>query len=153
MQAAEAVRSFARCREGTVALLFALSLPALLGGMGLAVDFAAVTRQQAVVQSAADSAALNAARELIIAEPTITRVQAVAQRTVDAILAEKGKKADWTVSTSLVDANKSVVVKVTRPLKPMFQKVYAFLGSRRTRGWRTCARRRGFRTIPSFACC
>jgi Flp pilus assembly protein TadG len=128
MRAAEAVRGFARCREGTVAILLALSLPALLGGMGLAVDFAAVTRQQAVVQSAADSAALNAARELIIAEPTITRVQAVAQRTVDAILAEKGKKADWTVSTSLVDANKSVVVKVTRPLKPMFQKVYAFLG-------------------------
>ncbi len=128
MRAAEAVHRFARHRDGAVALLFALSLPVLLGGMGLAVDFAAVTRQQAVVQSAADSAALNAARELIISEPTLSRVQAVAKRTVDSVLAEAGQKADWTVATSLTDANKSVVVKVTRPLKPVFQKVYAFLG-------------------------
>jgi hypothetical protein len=128
MRAAEAVRRFARHKSGTVALLFALSLPALLGGMGLAVDYAAIARQQAIVQSAADSAALNAARELIISEPTLIRVQAVAKRTVDSILAEKGKKADWTVATTLTDANKSVVVNVSRPLKPIFQKVYSLLG-------------------------
>jgi len=80
------------------------------------------------VQSAADSAALNAARELIISEPTLSRVQAVAKRTVDSMLAERGRRADWTVETKLTDANKSVVVNVSRPLKPMFQKVYALLG-------------------------
>jgi hypothetical protein len=128
MKPAEAARRFLKDRSGATALIFAISLPALAGGMGLAVDYASITRQQAGLQSAADSAALNAARELIIAEPTVARLQAVAKRTVDALLLEKGIKADWTVESTLEPGRKAVIVKVSRPIVPMFRKLYATLG-------------------------
>ncbi|MCA3595242.1 MAG: pilus assembly protein [Methylobacterium sp.] len=132
MRTAEAGRSFARSRSGAVALVFALSLPVLLGGVGLAVDYAMVSHQQAALQSASDSAALRAAREMIIAEPSPARVQAVAKRTVDSILSESGRirrpKIDWTVTSVLDDTTKSVIVKVSRPVKPVFAKIYALLG-------------------------
>jgi Flp pilus assembly protein TadG len=132
MRTAEAGRSFARDRSGAVALMFALSLPMLLGGMGLAVDYAMVSRQRAALQSASDSAALRAAREMIIAEPSPTRVQAVAKRTVDSILSESGRvgrpRIDWTVASRLDDRSRSVIVNVSRPVKPVFSKTYAFLG-------------------------
>ncbi len=133
MQTAEAGRSFARDRSGAAALMFALSLPMLLGGMGLAVDYAMVSRQRAALQSASDSAALRAAREMIIAEPSPQRVQAVAKRIVDSILSEderrkKGPKIDWTVASRLDDRSRSVIVNVSRPVKPVFSKIYAFLG-------------------------
>lgn len=132
MRTAEAGRSFAHNRSGAVALVFALSLPVLLGGVGLAVDYAMVSHQQAALQSASDSAALRAAREMIIAEPSPARVQAVAKRTVDSILSESGRirrpKIDWTVTSVLDDTTKSVIVKVSRPVKPVFAKIYALLG-------------------------
>jgi Flp pilus assembly protein TadG len=145
MRTAEAGRSFARDRSGAVALMFALSLPMLLGGMGLAVDYAMVSHQRAALQSASDSAALRAAlqsasdsaalraaREKIIAEPSPTRVQAVAKRTVDSILSESGRvgspRIDWTVASRLDDRSRSVIVNVSRPVKPVFSKTYAFLG-------------------------
>lgn len=128
MKPAEAVRQFFKDRSGATALIFAISLPALAGGMGLAIDYAGITRQQGNLQSAADAAALNAARELIIAEPTVARLQSVAKRTVDALLLEKGQKANWTVDSTLEEGGKAVVVKVSRPIVPMFRKLYATLG-------------------------
>ncbi|PPD16616.1 MAG: hypothetical protein CTY25_01365 [Methylobacterium sp.] len=128
MLAAAAMRTFGRARNGGVAVTFALLLPFMLGGIGLAIDYAAIARQQAALRSAADSAALNAARELIIAEPTTERVQVVAKRTVDAILSERGKAIDWTVKAQVLDADRGVHVRVSRPITPTFSKLYAFLG-------------------------
>jgi hypothetical protein len=128
MRPAEAARRFWGDRSGVTALLFALVLPALAGGLGLAVDYAGVMRHHASLQSAADSGALNAARELIIAEPTPDRLQAVAKRTVDAILTQSRSKPDWTVSSTLDPGGKAVIVKVARPIQPIFRKLYSALG-------------------------
>lgn len=128
MLAAGRIQAAIKDQRGTVALLFALSLPALLGGIGIAVDFANITRQQSSLQSAADSGALNAAREMIISEPTATRVLAVAKRTVDALLLEGKAKANWTVTADLAADNKAVIVKVSRPVTPMFRTLYTSLG-------------------------
>ncbi|MCA3630687.1 MAG: pilus assembly protein, partial [Methylobacterium sp.] len=133
MRTAEAGRSFAHNRSGAAALMFALTLPVLLGGVGLAVDYAVISHQQASLQSASDSAALGAARELIIAEPSPQRVQAVAKRITDSLLSEgerrkKGPKIDWSVTSRLDDKSRSVIVNVSRPVKPVFSKIYAFLG-------------------------
>jgi type II secretory pathway pseudopilin PulG len=125
-------RQFGRSESGAVALVFAFALPALLGAVGLAVDYSSAMRVKAGLQSAADAAALNAARELIIAEPTIARVKAIAKRTVDAEL-QLGRRAeiDWTVQTTLAPDNKAVVVSVSRPTKPVFgvlNALYAMMG-------------------------
>lgn len=128
MTPAEAVQRFFKDRSGATALLFAIALPVMAGGMGLAVDYAGVMRQQGNLQSAADAGALNAARELIIAEPTIDRLQAVAKRTIDAILLEKGRRPDWAVQTTLEQSGKAVIVKLSRPIVPMFRRLYTSLG-------------------------
>lgn len=128
MQPAEAVRRMVREKSGATALLFAITMPALMGGLGLAMDYAGIARQQSSLQSAADAGALNAARELIIAEPTLSRLQSVAKRTVDSVLLEPRKRPDWTVATALDTSGKAVVVKVSRTLTPMFRKVYSAIG-------------------------
>jgi Flp pilus assembly protein TadG len=56
---------FGQARRGTVALIIALSLPALLAVTGLAVDIGYWYQQQENLQSAADSAALSAAKSYI----------------------------------------------------------------------------------------
>jgi hypothetical protein len=131
MRAFSAISRLAADQGGAAMMAFALAVPTLLAGMGLAVDYAYLSRGRAGLQSAADSAALNAARELIISEPTLARVQVIAKRTVDSILSEAGKPGkpgNWFVSSALTDSNKSVVVEISRPMKPIFAKVYAMLG-------------------------
>jgi len=56
---------FGQARRGTVALIIALALPALLAAAGLAVDIGYWYQQQESLQSAADSAALTAAKSYI----------------------------------------------------------------------------------------
>ncbi len=53
-------------------------LPALVGGAGLAVDFALLTRHTSNLQSAVDSAALRAAKELKIASADTSHIRDVA---------------------------------------------------------------------------
>ena len=116
--------------SGSVAVMLAVALPALLGTVGIAVDYSSAMHQKSSLQSAADSAALNAARELIIAEPTPSRLHAIANRTVDALLnAREGASRDWRVKTSMADDRKAVNVEVARPIVPVFgllNKLYGF---------------------------
>lgn len=77
-----ALARFADDRRGGVALVFALVLPALVGFVGVAVDYASWSSQASRLQSAADAAALAAAQELSISAADERRVTAVAQAVV-----------------------------------------------------------------------
>ena len=107
-------------RSGAVALLFAVALPTVLGAVGLAVDYSSALNQRSAIQSAADAAALNAARELIISEPTPSRLESVANASVTAILHQRKRPDDWTVKTSMATDRKAVTIEVTRPVKTVF---------------------------------
>lgn len=56
--------------------MFALSLPALAGVGGLAIDFATLNLKRAALQSAADEAAISAAKQLSLASANDTAIQA-----------------------------------------------------------------------------
>jgi Flp pilus assembly protein TadG len=72
------ISAFAKAEAGSVATLFALALPAILGLMGGAVDYAAFTKDQHRLQSAADATALSIAREMTLGPLTPDRIQALA---------------------------------------------------------------------------
>jgi len=55
-------RRFLSARDGNFAMLFALVLPMLLGAVGMAVDFASMSRAHSKLQNALDSAVLAASR-------------------------------------------------------------------------------------------
>lgn len=81
------MRLFCRFRTdktGNVALAFGLGTPLLFGSVGIAVDYASWIGQTAMMQKAADAAALAAARELNLGAPRDERIQAIAEGVVAA---------------------------------------------------------------------
>jgi Flp pilus assembly protein TadG len=75
---------FARDRAGVAVITFALAVPVLAGLVGVAVDYSTWSSQVARLQSAADAAALAAAREISVAAPDQTRIEAVGEAVVRA---------------------------------------------------------------------
>lgn len=71
-------KSMSGRESGSAGVIFALALPALLGLIGGAVDYAAITKDQTRLQSAADATALSIAREMTLGPMTQDRVQALA---------------------------------------------------------------------------
>jgi hypothetical protein len=69
-------------RRGSVATIFAAALPVLLGLTGIAVDYTTFTSQLNRLQTAADSAAVAATRELSIGAASESRVTAIAESVV-----------------------------------------------------------------------
>lgn len=63
-------RSFLRNSSGTTALMLALSLPAMMGALGVASDFATYNMKFAKLQAAADQGAIAAAKEFALSTST-----------------------------------------------------------------------------------
>lgn len=106
---------FLRTSAGNVAVSASLALPALMGGMGLASDYAQFVSKRSELQSAADSAALAAAKEFTLASATDTTIAAAARSFAAATTHN-------TISTSVqIDsANESVTVEVREEWTPFF---------------------------------
>lgn len=90
--------------SGTVAVLFAILVPVLLGAVGSTIDYASWAHQQMQMQTAADAAALSAARELQVGTADERRVDAVARSIVLARLDTARTQRAATVTATLQDA-------------------------------------------------
>jgi Flp pilus assembly protein TadG len=99
--------------RGGVLLLFALGLPAFVGGAAVAVEYATLTQRRAQLQTAADTAALTAAKELRLANTTASRVQSVAKSTAEAS-AQMGRRegASTGIEASMLDGRSGVQVSI-----------------------------------------
>jgi Flp pilus assembly protein TadG len=104
--------------KGTTAVMFALTLPVMLGGAGLAMDFATFAMKQTTLQAAADAAALAGAKQLSIASSQDSTIQASAL----AFLMEELRGRDETATgTVKVDRSKGTVqVLVSESWTPFF---------------------------------
>src|SRR5215470_19440982 len=98
-------RRFDRDESGGTAIIFALSLPVVLGLAGIAIDYSVAAATRTKMQAIADSAAVNAARAMQLAKSTPETVAAAAQNYV------RHEMSDAT-ATAVVD-DKALTVKVT----------------------------------------
>src|SRR5262245_2190007 len=64
--------------RGSTVTLFALTLPVIMGAAAVAVDYSTMAQQRTKLQAAADAAALDAARELHLAQSAGTNVAEIA---------------------------------------------------------------------------
>lgn len=119
---------FARDTSGVIAIKFALFLPVLLTVFGFALDQSRFLREQNVLQSAADSAAIAAAKELSLADRKYEDLAEIAQSIVLAYVAsEKNRLASGTtprVETHVVTDPLQVEVKVGATFRSMFENFF-----------------------------
>jgi hypothetical protein len=102
--------------------MFALSLPAVLGVVGLATDFAMLQGKQAVLQAAADQAALAATKELTLASASKTTIEHVARATALANISDEAGAVE--VTAVIDDAADSVKVTITQQWAPFLAHMF-----------------------------
>jgi Flp pilus assembly protein TadG len=139
------VRAAARDRRGNAVVLFALALPVLLGAVGLAVDYTIMNGDRTKMQSAADAAALNAARELQLAPNGTNDVAATARAYAQATLAKAVPGLRTQVTANVLDSS-TVQVAITATYQPAVFRVIApapvqlsVLAVARSAGYPICA--------------
>ena len=81
---------FCRSADGSIAILFSLALPVVLGTAALAMDSAKFYRQEAQLQTVADSTALSAAKELHLYQTKPGELEASATVRAEAMMDERG---------------------------------------------------------------
>jgi Flp pilus assembly protein TadG len=113
-----ALRALKRCVRGNTAIMFALGLPGLLAAIGVASDYAILEMKRSSLQSAADSSALAAAKELSISSSTDTTVTNAAKNYVNAELTSNDSAAVPAVTVNRKEG--SVTVALTESWTPFF---------------------------------
>lgn len=103
--------SFWRDTKGGSLILFAIALPILVALTGMVIDYASMSSQSRKLQSAADSAALAAAKELFLANADPQAIARTAERHARAQLAEDGEVS---VIASVVERGEAVMVEISQ---------------------------------------
>jgi Flp pilus assembly protein TadG len=103
---------------GNGALAFALALPALMAGAGVAVDFGMVGIKQSKLQTAADQAAIAAVKQLTIVNYSKTSVLNSAKGFADSILNDAS--IDLSVDVAIGAQNDQVKVTLQENWTPFF---------------------------------
>lgn len=106
---------YLRASAGNIAISASLALPALMGAVGLASDYAQFISKQSELQGAADSAALAAAKEFTLASATDMTIGAAAKS-----FAAATTKNTISTSVEIDSANESVTVEVREEWTPFF---------------------------------
>ena len=113
-----AFRKLASDAKGTTAVVFALSLPAIMAVVGVAADFGFYNMKRTKMQAAADQAAIAAAQELTLSQFTAKSVLAAADGSARAYLNEA--TADLQIDAKIEDSNKKVRVTIAETWTPFF---------------------------------
>jgi len=105
--ASERITAFAAEPTGTIATVFALALPVMLGVTGLSIDVGVWYQQDAQIQLAADAAAIAGARELGVGQSGKVTAAAQASAGLNGFTSAKGASVATSVSGSVVTATVS----------------------------------------------
>jgi hypothetical protein len=118
--------NFRKCEHGSIAVKFAVMVPVLFGAVALSIDYARLRNEQVSLQSAADAAALAAAKELSLADRKTEDLPQIAKSVVEAFVSVN-RRPDGiipTTTTSIVDDNSGVQVEVTLPFNSLFGELF-----------------------------
>lgn len=117
-------RRFLRNEAGGVVVLFGLALVPLLGAVGLAVDAGTWYGERARLQTAADSAAIAAAREMRIANSSVAQLTLVAEASARDAVAARGFDPATVVVDAAVDLRSYAVrLRIEKPLQRVFSRM------------------------------
>ncbi len=111
-------RKAAHDASGSIAIIAAVAITALVMSAGVAVDFGAAYKKRSQLQTIADSAAIAAARELSLANATVQQVESVAEKMVALKAADLGASLATTVQVN--EESASVEVTLTENWQPYF---------------------------------
>ncbi|MCB1521778.1 MAG: pilus assembly protein [Hyphomicrobiaceae bacterium] len=114
-------------RRGSIAVKFGLLLPILMLMAGHTVDYSMLLRDRSVLQTAADAAALAAAKQLSFADTKRENLQAVADAVVSGMVrAQSGTQIGSAiqVAVDVSDAPTEVEVTVTKPYTSPFGETF-----------------------------
>jgi Flp pilus assembly protein TadG len=118
---------YLRRNAGTSSVMFALALPAVLGGIGVAIDFGVVTAKQSLLQSAADQAAIAAVKEFSLSNATPASIAAAADSVARSIVSDPS--ATYLIEAVVDKKQGAVAVTVKESWTPFFAH---FLGAKMT---------------------
>lgn len=104
------VKKYYANATGSTVVMFALALPALFGGAGIAIDFATFAMKQSTLQSAADAAALAGAKQLSLASTQDSIIQASSISYLTEELRGKDDTAKGAVKVDRKNGNVNVYV-------------------------------------------
>ena len=114
------LRSFLADVSGNFALTVAVAAPAVVGMAGLAVDYTTLFKHRQSLQEVADSAALAATRELMIAGTGESQIQSVAESYAEAHLPDLSADGSLKVATKVNKKTNKVTVDLAYTWHPMF---------------------------------
>ncbi len=111
-------RQYLTGTSGQVAAMLAISMPMLMGGVGLATDFAAFNMKRTKLQAAADQAAIAGARELSLSSAASDTIAAAAESFAKSYL--NNPALDLQVKTVVDEEAQNVKVTVSEVWTPFF---------------------------------
>lgn len=128
IEARALLQRFARHSGGVIAIKFALALPIMLMITGLVIDYSRFIREKGILQSAADAAALAAAKELSFTDTKVESLSAVAEEVVKRHLEMRYDAANPPVAAVSTSASRDpveVTVDATSKFEPHFATLFA----------------------------
>ncbi|MDX1717704.1 MAG: pilus assembly protein TadG-related protein, partial [Anderseniella sp.] len=112
--------------DGSVAVVFGIAAPVLIGVAGVAVDYARFNSTRADLQGLADGAAVAAVQSMAVANmssgATAATVDSYVKSNAEGIAWQKGDK-QIVVATKVDSANNAVEVQLSKEWKPMLAHV------------------------------
>ncbi len=108
------LKRFSNARKGNIALSFALALPVIALGVGLAVEVGSWETQKRRLQSAVDAAAIAGANEMYL-NGTTKNVVASTVQTVGSANLISGRSPKASFATKVNDQDRTVQVHATQP--------------------------------------
>ncbi len=111
-------RKYFRASSGTTAMMFAISMPALMAAVGVASDFGIYNLKRTSLQNAADQAAISAAKELGLATSKSASLQESAKTYAVANMGDESSNVSTTVTVDT--ANSAVTVRLEETWTPFF---------------------------------
>ena len=140
---------FLRNSQGNIAIMGAITLPAIALGAGVAIDYSGIYSAKSSLQQMADAAALAAAREMVLINKSAKTTDVVAKNYVLATLT--GKKSRFTlgvdVKTAVDDESNIITVKLAAKrknafgnfLQPEYTEIVAVAKAKALAGTNICA--------------
>ncbi len=110
------ISGYWRNASASTAVAFTLTLPALMGAAGIAIDFSIYNMKQTKLQAAADQSAVAAAKELAVVNTSETSIAEVADSLARAILTH----GNVTVDAAVGAKKDTVKVTITEKWTPFF---------------------------------